>query len=96
MRTFIIHSLTIMLVGFATGCATSTPAERSARMQKEVDEMIQVYGPSCEKLGFKADTDPWRDCILKLNVGKALENYSTHPNMVQCWGHRSFFQCAPF
>ena len=97
MRTFIIHSLAIVLVGFATGCATSTPAERSAKMQKEIDEMIQVYGPACEKLGFKADTDPWRECILRLDTNKALENYSIRSTpMVQCWGHRNFFQCAPF
>ena len=87
--------LILLALGLA-GCASLTPAEKAARMQREIDEMIQVYGPGCEKLGFKPDTDPWRECILKLNTGKTLENYSARANMVQCWGHRDFFQCSPF
>lgn len=36
------------------GCAT--PEQRAARA-------IERYAPFCEKLGFKANTDPWRQCI---------------------------------
>ena len=93
-----MHKL-IIATAFAaalSGCASLTPAERSAQMQREVDEMIQVYGPACEKLGYKADSDPWRECILKLNTSKNIERYNTRASMTECWGHRGFFQCSSF
>lgn len=36
--------------------------------------MVQVYGPACEKLGFKSDTDPWRNCIIGLAQKDAANN----------------------
>jgi hypothetical protein len=27
--------------------------------------MIGYYAPFCEQLGFAADTDPWRNCVLQ-------------------------------
>ena len=92
MRRLIVPAIVAGLVG----CATPTPAERSAQMQNEVNEMIQVFGPACEKLGFQPDSDPWRECILKLNTSKAMETYRTRPTTTQCWGHRGFFQCSSF
>jgi hypothetical protein len=92
MRRLIVPALIAALAG----CATPTPAERSAQMQKEVDEMILVYGPACEKLGYRPDSDQWRECILKLNASKALETYSTRASTTQCFGHRGFFQCSSF
>jgi hypothetical protein len=76
------------------GCVTQ--AERTAQMQREVDEMIQVYGPACEKLGYKADTDQWRDCVLRLSTKDSLSRYSRSPSMTSCFGHRGFFQCSSF
>lgn len=87
--------LSALLVSLA-GCATSNLAERSAQMENEVAEMIQVYGPACEKLGFQPDSDAWRDCILKLNTSKTVEKYNSRPTMNQCWGHRGFYQCSFF
>lgn len=92
MRTLIALALSAAIAG----CATPTAAERAAQMQKEVDEMIQIYGPACEKLGFSPDTDKWRECILNLNRSQVLEHYSTQPATTQCWGHRGFFQCSSF
>ncbi len=62
MRIFMI----LIAVVLVAGCAT--PAQRAAKAQRDVDEMITVYGPACEKFGYKADSDPWRDCILRLNA----------------------------
>lgn len=76
------------------GCAT--PAQRAAEMQAEVDEMIVVYGPACEKLGFRNASDPWRSCILGLNAQKARERYLSTPRMSSCWGHRGFYNCTTF
>jgi hypothetical protein len=63
-------------------------------MQAEVDEMIVVYGPACEKLGFQANTDPWRNCVLGLNAQKARERYFSYPRTSTCWGHRGFYSCT--
>lgn len=96
MRKFAPFLAAACVSALLAGCASLTPAERAAQMQREVDEMIQVYGPACEKLGYKADTDPWRECILKLDTAKNLERYSTRATMTECWGHRGFFHCSTF
>jgi hypothetical protein len=76
------------------GCAT--PAQRAVQMQAEVDEMIVVYGPACEKLGYQGNTDPWRSCILGLNEQKTRERYLTGVRTSTCWGHRGFYNCTMF
>lgn len=84
--------ITLILLGVLAGCAT--PAERAAAVERDVEDMIGVYGPGCEKLGFRADTDPWRDCVLRLAHRDDLQrraNSTTH-----CFGHRGFFQCSTF
>lgn len=93
-QMILMASLSALLVG----CVSLTPAERSVQMQQEVDEMIQVYGPACEKLGYRADTDLWRECILKLNTRSRMERFSTQIKMTttDCWGHHGFFHCSTF
>jgi hypothetical protein len=86
--------LSVLLVIVAAGCAT--PEERAARMQREVDEMITVYGPACEKLGYVNGSDPWRDCVLRLNANETIARYSTRPTTTTCFGHRGFFNCSTF
>jgi hypothetical protein len=73
------------------GCATQ--AERAAQQQREVDDMIAVYGPACERLGNARDTEPWRSCILKLDT-RNTERYRTAPTTTTCFGHRGFFNCS--
>lgn len=79
------------LAAALAGCAT--PAERAAQAEREIDEMIQVYGPACERLGYRGDSDPWRDCVLRLN---ANETYRRTPTTTTCFGHRGFFHCSTF
>lgn len=86
----------LALAALIAGCASPTPEERAAKMEHEIDEMIIVYGPSCEKLGFKADTDEWRNCILRLSVKESYEQYRSAPTTTTCFGHRGFFQCSTF
>ena len=78
--------------------ACMTPAERAAYMEREVDEMIQVYGPACEKLGYARDTDKWRDCVLRLSVKEDARygRYDRLPTTTTCFGHRGFYQCTSF
>jgi hypothetical protein len=88
MRAFIVFVLML----FVSGCATQ--AQRAAQIEREVDDMVRVYGPGCEKLGFKSDTDPWRDCVLRLATKSSLERREIMTT--NCIGSRGFFQCSSF
>jgi hypothetical protein len=81
-----------LLMLFIAGCAT--PEQRAAQVQREVEELIRVYGPGCEKLGFKTDSDQWRDCVLRLATKDKLErrDFTT----TNCIGSRGFFHCSSF
>lgn len=85
-----------MLAAAVLVAACATPAERAARMEREVERMIQIYGPACSRLGYKPETDPWRDCILSLNDQENTLRYTTRPMTTTCFGHRGFFQCSSF
>ena len=87
------YGILILLAALLLGCAT--PAERAARVQAEVDEMIQVYSPGCEKLGYTKDSDQWRECILHLATRDAYL-YHTHPTTTTCIGHRGFYNCTTY
>jgi hypothetical protein len=89
MRTRMALALALLL----GGCATQ--AERAAQQQREVDEMIAVYGPACERLGNARDSQQWRSCILTLDTRNALR-YRTAPTTTTCFGHRGFFNCSTF
>jgi hypothetical protein len=88
MRTFRAFLLTFAVAG----CAT--PEQRAAQMQREVDQMIELYGPGCDKLGYTRDTDPWRDCVLKLHAQNTINRFTYRPQTTSCIGHRGFFQCT--
>ena len=47
---------------FLAGCATS--AQQAARFEQNFVYRVQTYGASCENIGFKRDTDPWRQCFM--------------------------------
>ena len=74
------------------GCATQ--AERAAAAQREVDDMVKVYGPACEKLGYKPNTDGWRDCVLRLADHDSAERARRSGYFTNCVGNRGFFQCS--
>ena len=82
----------LLLLLAATGCATQ--AERAARVEREVDDMIRVYGPGCEKLGYTAQTDAWRECVLRLASKDALERREFQTT--NCIGHYGFVTCSTF
>jgi hypothetical protein len=90
MRPFVIAAL----ISLFAGCTTQ--ADRTARMEREVDEMVATYGPACEKLGYKSESDAWRDCILRLSAKDTATRYSRMPTTTSCFGHRGFFQCSTF
>lgn len=87
------NGLMVLLLAALAGCMTQ--AERIAAEKAEIDEMIKIYGPACEKLGYAKDTDPWRDCILRLRAHDD-EKYRTRPTTTTCTGHRGFYHCTTF
>jgi len=89
-----MHTLSLITaVALLAGCAT-TPEERAARVQADVDQMIATYGPGCEKLGYRPNDDKWRDCVLRLATRD--ERRYPPPVMTSCIGHRGFFNCTTF
>ena len=62
MRTLIVLSAALLLG------ACATPQERAARKQAEMQELMVVYGPACDRLGYAQQTDQWRNCILSLST----------------------------
>jgi len=61
MRAFLLMTASAVCL---LGCAT--PQEQAMKKQAEMDRMMAEYGPSCEQLGFAANTDPWRNCVVQL------------------------------
>ncbi|MGH8789623.1 MAG: hypothetical protein ACREYA_31695 [Cupriavidus necator] len=84
----------LVLAALLAGCAT--PAQRAAQAEHEVDQMIQVYGPACEKLGYQANSDPWRGCVLRLDAKDSRERYSRYPTSTTCFGHHGFLHGSSF
>ena len=94
MRTLTL----ISAIAILAGCAT-TPEERAAQVQADVDRMIATYGPACERLGYRANDDKWRDCVMRLAARDDRERYyaySRFPTTTSCFGHRGFFHCTTF
>ncbi len=85
--------LMILLLAALPGCMTQ--AERAAAAKADVDEMVKVYGPACEKLGYTKDTDQWRDCILRLRSHDDAR-YQYRPSTTTCVGQHGFYNCTTF
>lgn len=76
MRTFMKGLGAVGAIGVSvllSGCAT--PQEKAARAQAEMEQMMQVYGPACAKLGYPADSDQWRNCVLQLSAKDEIQRY---------------------
>lgn len=83
MRTLIVLSAALAL----SACAT--PQERAARKQAEIAEMMMVYGPACDRLGYAQQSNEWRNCILSLSTKDELQRYGTSPGYgYGGWGPR--------
>jgi hypothetical protein len=68
-----VPALLAVLLG---GCVT--PQERAAQKQAEVEQMMQVYGPACGRLGYTVGSDPWRSCVLNLNAQDEMQRYGPY------------------
>jgi hypothetical protein len=82
MRTSILLSAALLL----SACAT--PQERAARKQAEMAEMITVYGPACDRLGYAQQSDQWRNCIISLSTKDDVQRYGSAVGYGGPWGGR--------
>jgi hypothetical protein len=65
--------------------ACATPQERAAQAQADVERMMAIYGPACVRLGYTAQTDAWRSCVLSLGAKYDLQRYGP-PAGYYGWG----------
>lgn len=72
MRQLIIAAASALLLA---GC--TTPQERAARMQADMDRIIVEYGPACVRLGYQANSDQWRNCLLQLSTKDDIVRYGS-------------------
>ncbi len=82
----------LLLIAALGGCATQ--AELAAQAERDVDRMVAIYGPACVRLGFVRDSDPWRDCVLRLSMQDAVQR--GYPMTSTCVGRRGFVDCTYF
>lgn len=77
----------VLLAGVAlllSACAT--PQDRAARMQADMARLITVFGPACVQLGYPANTDPWRQCVLQLSTREELQRLGSAAPHYGRWG----------
>lgn len=74
--------------------ACSTPQERAAQAQAEIEQMMAVYGPACTRLGYANGSDQWRNCILSLNARDELQHYAPYP--YYGWGTGRWASWGPY
>lgn len=48
--------------GLLAACATP---QQGAALERDVDALIQAYGPVCERQGLAVDSRPWRNCVYQ-------------------------------
>lgn len=81
MRTFILMTASVVCL---LGCAT--PQEKAMKQQAEMDRMIAEYGPACTQLGYAANSDPWRDCILQSATRNGTYRGGVSTSIFGGWG----------
>lgn len=60
------------------GCAA--PAHQSAALERDVDSVIQAYGPTCEKQGYAIDSRLWRNCVYQAGKQEFSDSRGTELN----------------
>ena len=68
--------------------ACTTPQQRAERLQAEMAELIAIYGPACDRLGYAQNSDPWRECVLQLSTREELRQIGTGPGYYGHFGRR--------
>jgi hypothetical protein len=70
------YTLLVTTVLLASAC--TTPEQRATNMQAEMAQMMQIYGPACQRIGYAPNTDQWRGCVLQLAAKEDIERYGNY------------------
>ncbi|MFC5461810.1 hypothetical protein [Massilia niabensis] len=81
MRTLMLMTASVCCL---LGCAT--PQEKALKQQAEMDRMIAEYGPACTQLGFTANSDPWRNCVVQLAAKNGANYGGVSTSIFGGWG----------
>lgn len=71
---------------FMLCAACATPEQRAARKQAEMAQAMAVYGPACSQLGYAANSDQWRACVLHLDTRAEMERFNNTPSFYGGFG----------
>ncbi|MES2299190.1 MAG: membrane lipoprotein lipid attachment site-containing protein [Pseudomonadota bacterium] len=84
-----MRKIIIALVAGLMLAACATPYDDQARLQHDMERIISVYGPACEKLGYAPNTDQWRNCMLQLSIkDDADHNSAYYQHYTPYWRYR--------
>ena len=65
--------LLVATLAFLLAACTTTPEERRANAEREAYRLKEEYGQTCERLGYQAETDKWRDCLLEMENQRLIQ-----------------------
>ena len=65
----------LLVVLLLTGCASPEMNRFLFGQSREerAETIVNRLSTHCEAIGYRRDTDPWRECILKLYNAAAIE-----------------------
>lgn len=81
-----MRPLTILAASALLLAGCTTPQERAARLQADMDRVVVEYGPACTRLGYRPNSDPWRNCLLQLNTNDEITRYGYQGRFYGGWG----------
>lgn len=82
-----MHNTTLLAAVVLGLTACSTPQQRAQQQQAEMDKMIVEFGPACEKLGYQARSDPWRNCVVQLAAKNQAGGSGVSTSIFGSWGN---------
>ncbi|MGH8856007.1 MAG: hypothetical protein ACREWI_17225, partial [Telluria sp.] len=88
-HTMKMSKLAVLAMALALAACT-TPQQRAERLQAEMAELMAMYGPACSRLGYAANSDPWRECVLQLSTREELRYIGNGPSYYGGFGSRRF------
>lgn len=83
-----MRHLLIAATGALLLAACTTPEQKAANMQAEVEQMMRIYGPACSRLGYPAQSDQWRNCVMQLSAKEDVQRYGYPSYYVGYGRHR--------
>ncbi|WP_156885407.1 hypothetical protein [Massilia niastensis] len=81
MRALILSAASVFCL---LGC--TTPQEQALKQQAEMNRMMAEFGPACVQLGYPANSDPWRNCVVQLAAKNDSKRSGVSTSIFGSWG----------